>query len=113
MTKTNTTTRPVVKSTNPELYVQHTFHMKRARKYTYNYSVIDDYIVANWKTSSFRVMSEELNELQNRIEYRVQVLKAHGLIEGKNNMERGKLMKTRKHLVTWLKEIDNKLEGVA
>jgi hypothetical protein len=78
MTNTNTTTRPVVKSTNPELYVQHTFHMKRARKYTYNYSVIDDYIVANWKTSSFRVMSEELNELQNRIEYRVQVLKAHG-----------------------------------
>jgi hypothetical protein len=113
MTNTNTTTRPVVKSTNPELYVQHTFHMKRARKYTYNYSVIDDYIVANWKTSSFRVMSEELNELQNRIEYRVQVLKTHGLIEGKNNMERGKLMRQRKHLVTWLKEIDSKLEGVA
>ena len=113
MTNTNTTTRPVVKSTNPELYVQHTFHMKRAHKYTYNYSVIDDYIVDNWKTSSLRVMSAELNELQGRIEYRVQVLKAHDLIEGKNNMERGKLMKTRNHLVTWLKEIDSKLEGVA
>jgi hypothetical protein len=28
-------------------------------------------------------------------------------------MERGKLMRQRKHLITWLKEVDAKLEGVA
>ena len=30
MTNPTQTTRPVVKSTNPELYVQHTFHLKKA-----------------------------------------------------------------------------------
>ena len=113
MTNPTQNTRPVVKSTNPELYVQHTYHMKRATKYTYNYSSLDDYIVENWDNKSIKEIAEDTNEYFNRVVYRVQVLKAHGLIEGKNNMERGKLMRQRKHLVTWLKEIDSKLEGVA
>ena len=33
MTTTNTT-RPIVKTIDPDLYAQHTFHMKRAVRYT-------------------------------------------------------------------------------
>ena len=113
MTNTTPTTRPVVKSMKPELYVQHTFHMKRARNYTYNYAIMDDYILQNWRTSSLKAMAEELNEYQNRVEYRVQVLKAAGLLGIKRNMERGKLQRQRKQLITFLKEVDAKLEGVA
>jgi hypothetical protein len=113
MTNPTQTNRPVVKSMKPELYVQHTFHMKKARKYTYNYSVLDDYILENWETKTEKQMASELNEYQNRVNYRIQLLKSAGLIGGKYDMERGKLMRQRKHLVTWLKELDAKIEGVA
>ena len=111
MTKTNTTTRPVVKSTNPELYVQHTYHMKRAVRYTYNYSVVDDYIVQNWRTSTAKRMAGDLNEYQERIEYRIQVLKIVGLLGRKNNIDRGKLVKRHKVLIKQVKAIEKKLAG--
>ena len=107
MTNTIKTTRPVVKSMKPELYVQHTFHMKKARKYTYNYSVMDDYILQNWSTSTMKAMAKELNEYQLRVEYRVELLKEAGLIWPK------RLPAQRKQLATWLKEVGAKLEGVA
>ena len=114
MTNSNTTTtRPVVKSTNPELYVQHTFHMKKARNYTYNYSGLDDYIVENWPNKTLREISEETNEYFERVVYRTQVLKAVGLITKKRNRRSPVLMKKRKMVAMWLKEIDAKLEGVA
>ncbi len=116
MTKTNTaTTRPVVKTTNPELYVNHTYHMKRAIKYTYNYSVVDDYIVQNWRTSTAKRMASDLNEYQQRIEYRIQVLKSVGLLGRKNNMERGKLVKRHKVLMWEMNklEIEMRIKGVA
>ena len=109
----STTTRPVVKSTNPELYVQHTFHMKRACKYTYNYSVLDDYILENWASKTIREISDETNEYSERVVYRTQVLKAVGLIAKKRSRRSPVLMKKRKMVATWLKEIDAQLEGVA
>ena len=112
MTNTTQTIRPVVKATNPELYVQHTFHMKKAAKYTYNYSSLDDYIVANWDTKGIQQIADETNEYFQRVKYRLAVLKVLNLVKGKRNMERGKLIRQRKHLVTWLKEVDEKLEGV-
>jgi hypothetical protein len=105
------TDRPVVKTTNPELYVEHTYHMKRATKYTYNYSVVDDYIVQNWRKSTAKRMAGDLNEYQQRIEYRIQVLKSVGLLGSKNNMERGKLVKEYKVLMTQAKAIKLKLEA--
>jgi hypothetical protein len=105
------TDRPVVKSTNPELYVNHTYHMKRAIKYTYNYSAVDDYIVQNWRKSTAKRMAGDLNEYQQRIEYRIQVLKSVGLLGSKNNMERGKLVKEYKVLMTQAKAIKLKLEA--
>ena len=41
MTNSNTHA-PVVKTSNPTLYENHTFHMQKARKYTYNYVAIDE-----------------------------------------------------------------------
>lgn len=114
MTNTiKTSTRPVVKSMKPELYVQHTFHMQRARKYTYNYSVMDDYILQNWSTSTIKAMANELNEYPLRVAYRVELLKEAGLIEQKVVRRSTKLLAQRKQLATWLKEVDAKLEGVA
>ena len=113
MTNTTQTTRPVVKTTNPELYVEHTFHMQKARKYTYNYSMLDDYILANWGDKTIKQIASDTNEYSNRVIYRVELLKEAGVIEGKNNMERGKLLRTRKYLITQLKELDARLEGVA
>ena len=109
--KIKLTDRPVVKTTNPELYVNHTYHMKRAIKYTYNYSVVDDYIVQNWRKSTAKRMAGDLNEYQQRIEYRIQVLKSVGLLGRKNNTERGKLVKEYKVLMTQVKAIKKKLEA--
>ena len=83
MTNSNTYA-PVVKTSNPTLYENHTFHMQKARKY---------------------------NEYPSRINYRVNVLKTLGLIKNKYNMERAELMRTRKVLVTWLDDVDNKLKA--
>ena len=105
------TDRPVVKTTNPELYVEHTYHMKRATKYTYNYSVVDDYIVQNWRKSTAKRMAGDLNEYQQRIEYRIQVLKIVGLLGRKNNIDRGKLVKRHKVLIKQVKAIEKQLAG--
>lgn len=106
-------TRPVVKTTNPELYVDHTFHMSKARKHTYNYSPIDDYIMHNWKYSTIAAMANELNEYDQRVAYRIVVLKSAGLIRGKYNTERGKLNKQYKVLLSELLEVKRKIMEVA
>lgn len=103
-----TSTRPVVKSSNPNLYVQHTFHMKRATEYTYNYAPLDDYILANWKTKTHRQIADDMNEYFNRVVYRVSVLKTLGLIKNKN--ERSALLRQRKMYATFIQDIDNKLK---
>ena len=59
--------------------------------------MLDDYILANWD-KTLKQIASDTNEYFNRVVYRVELLKAAGLIEGKNNMERGKLLRTRKHL---------------
>ena len=82
----STATAPVVKTAHPELYANHTFHMSKARKYTYNYAVIDEVINELWGEMT---MAE---------------------IEGKYNMERGKLMRMRKILITFLDDVDEQLK---
>mgnify|MGYP003119793752 CR=1 FL=1 len=105
--------RPVVKTKNPELYAQHTFHMSMARRYTYNYASLDDYIVENWNCKTMQQIASETNEYYYRVVYRVDKLKALGLLKGKYDMRRSKLQKTRKVLVTWIKEIDKDLENAS
>ena len=113
--KIKLTNRPVVKTTNPELYVNHTYHMQKAIKYTYNYSTVDDYIVQNWSSHSMRRMADDLNELLTRVEYRVHILKSLGLIKGKlsapRDNTRSKLVKEYKVLMTQAKAIQKQLEA--
>ena len=109
---TKITNRPVVKSTNPELYVNHTFHMKKAVKFTYNYSAVDDYVAENWPTNSIKAMADDLNEYPNRIAYRVRILKAVGLIEHKtSNHKQGKLAKQYKVLMSEARAIKKQMKG--
>ena len=83
MTITNLNTRPIVKSSNPALYEQHTFHMSKAACYTYNYSIIDDYVVENYMTMTAKEMARNLNEFHNRIVYRVGKLQQLGILPHK------------------------------
>ena len=106
----STATAPVVKTAHPELYANHTFHMSKARKYTYNYAVIDEVIRELWGEMTMAEIAKVLNEYPNRIAYRVKVLKDLGMIEGKYNMERGKLMRMRKILITFLDDVDSQLK---
>lgn len=108
MTNSNTHA-PVVKTSNPTLYENHTFHMQKARKYTYNYVAIDEVLVDLYDTMTVKEIAEALNEYPSRINYRVNVLKTLGLIKNKYNMERAELMRTRKVLVTWLDDVDNQI----
>ena len=54
-----------------------------------------------------------MNEYHHRVQYRVTVLETAKLIERKRNTERGLLVRQRKVLVKWIKEVDAKLQGVA
>ena len=106
----STATAPAVKPAHPDLYANHTFHMSKARKYTYNYAVIDEVINELWGEMTMAEIAKVLNEYPNRIAYRVKVLKDLGMIEGKYNMERGKLMRMRKILITFLDDVDSQLK---
>jgi hypothetical protein len=107
--KIKITNRPVVKSTHPELYVNHTFHMKMADKFTYNYAVLDDYIVENDANKTMEQIASDLNEYVHRVSYRRAVLINKGLIPAKRSGTRGKLIKQYKVLMTQVKELEKKL----
>ena len=107
----STVNAPVVKTSHPELYAEHTYHMKKAVCYTYNYVVIDEVIRELWGEMTVAEIAEALNEYPNRIKYRVRILKELGVIKNKYNMERAELMRTRKVLVTWLDDVDKKLKA--
>ena len=109
--KIKLTNRPVVKTTNPELYVNHTFHMKLAVKYTYNYAVLDDYIVENDANKTMEQIASDLNEYVHRVSYRRAILIEKGLIQAKRSGQRGKLVKQYKVLMTQAKEIEKQLEA--
>lgn len=109
---TNLITKPLVKTTHPELYAKHTYHMSKAYKLTYNYSVVDDYILQNWKDTTVKQMAVDLNEYPRRVSYRVAVLRSLGLIRSKHNLERRNLMKQYRVLMTWVETLKNTLKDV-
>jgi len=102
MSNKNTTTRPVVKSSNPALYEQHTFHMSRAAQYTYNYAAMDDYIIEHYlagKTS--KQIAADLNELQHRIQYRIVKMRDLGLMAHKDEGKTGEAVLRNKYMKSW------------
>ena len=108
MTTTNTT-RPIVKTIDPDLYAQHTFHMKRAVKYTYNYVSLDDYILQNWSTKSTQQIAEDRNEYLQRVKYRVRVLKARNHSKGKATGKK-RLAYIKRSLTIRLQKVEKQLE---
>ena len=83
-TMTNSTsTLPKVKSSNPDLYAEHTFHMQKAKNYTYNYVVIDEVLVEMWSEMTTNEIAKAMNEYPERIKYRIDVLKTLGFIKAK------------------------------
>ena len=74
---------PVVKTLKPSLYVKYTGHLPRAMPFTYNYSVIDDYIKEHYYSKTRRQIADDLNEPVDRVTYRIQALKAEDVIIGK------------------------------
>ena len=100
---TNLNTKPVVATSNPEIYENHTYHMSRATPFTYNYASLDDYILANWKTTTQAQIAKDTNELITRVQYRIQVLKNAGVIEVKH-LYLTKASRTKKeYLQSWNK----------
>ena len=108
---TNTYT-PVVKAQHPELYANHTFHMRRAVQYTYNYTAIDEVLVELWDDMTIDQIAEALNELPNRIIYRTQVLKELGIIKPKYT-GKTKLLAEQRKLRVQMRKIEKQLASLA
>jgi len=81
MTKTTQNTPRSPENHNPALgvvnYANHTFHMNRARNYTYNYSFIDGVLMEAYKDHTIKQISEILNESFQRIKYRIRFLQTN------------------------------------
>ena len=109
MTTTNTP-RPIVKKTNPELYAEHTFHMKKCVAYTYNYAFLDDYIAEHWYTKTIQQIADETNEYYQRVAYRSHILQKIGLIQPKFRQDGSALLKQeRRELRFRLKKVEQQL----
>ena len=61
---------------NEKIYAPYTKHMTRAKTYTYRtgYEVIDQALVKDYYRKSIRQIADELNEYDQRVIYRIQVL---------------------------------------
>ena len=103
--------RPIVKATHPELYAEHTFHMKKCVAYTYNYSYLDDYIAEHWNNKSIKQIAFETNEYEPRVAYRSKVLQSVGIIQPKwvqNGSTQLKIERSKLRLR--LKQVEQQLE---
>tara|TARA_R100001015_G_C4472861_1_gene55959 strand:+ start:33 stop:380 length:348 start_codon:yes stop_codon:yes gene_type:complete len=103
--------RPIVKATHPELYAEHTFHMKKCVAYTYNYSFLDDYIAEHWSSKTIQQIADDTNEYYQRVAYRSHVLQNIGIIQPKFRQDGSSfLKKERRELRFKLKQVEQKLE---
>lgn len=117
-------TNPIVIKLKPELYAKHTKHFSKAERLAYNYSVIDDYIKENYHNKTLKQIARDLNEYDQRVVYRVQVLRQNKLLVGKYEKKKLEhkqkeveyLAAKAKELLTFYSEtldaIKNKLQDV-
>jgi len=61
---------------NEKIYAPYTKHMKRAKPFTYRtgYEVIDQALVKDYYRKTTRQIASDLNELETRVMYRINVL---------------------------------------
>lgn len=72
---------------NENLYKPYTKHMKKADKFTYRkgYEVIDQALVQDYYVKSIREIATELNEYDQRVIYRIQVLLEQNILPMRKN----------------------------
>ncbi len=60
----------------PAIYKAYTKHMKKAKPFTYRtgYEVIDQALVKDYYRKTTRQIASDLNELETRVMYRINVL---------------------------------------
>ena len=110
---TNTVIFKSVRSTQPALYAEHTFHMKKCVSYTYNYAPLDDYILQHWETKTMSQIAKDMNEYYQRVHYRVQVLQTLGLIQPKWTKDGSTVIKKElRELRIQLKKAEAKLREI-
>jgi predicted DNA-binding transcriptional regulator len=109
---TNSAYTPKVLSAHPALYAEHTFHMNKARKFTYNYVVIDEVLVECWNEMTIDEVAEALNEYRERVAYRVQVLKKLGMIKAKYT-GKTKLLQEQRKLRVQLRKVEKQLDAIS
>ena len=109
---TNSAYTPKVLSAHPALYAEHTYHMNKARKFTYNYVVIDEVLVECWNEMTIDEVAEALNEYRERVAYRVQVLKKLGMIKAKYT-GKTKLLTEQRKLRVQLRKVEKQLDAIS
>ena len=67
---------------NEKIYAPYTKHMKRAGIFTYRtgYEVIDQALVKDYYRKSIKQIANDLNEYDQRVVYRIQVLLKMGVL---------------------------------
>ena len=77
----------MTKAINEKIYAPYTKHMSRARVYTYRkgYELIDQTLVNDYYRKSIREIATELNEYDQRVIYRIQVLLKMGILPIRKN----------------------------
>jgi hypothetical protein len=108
---TNSAYTPKVLSAHPALYAEHTFHMNKAKPFTYNYVMIDEVLVECWDEMTIAEVAEALNELPNRVIYRTQVLKKLGVIKAKYT-GKTKLLQEQRKLRVQLRKVEKQLDAI-
>jgi len=82
-------------------YKEYTAHFSKAKKYTYNYKIIDDAIVEAYnKGYTAQQIANALREPRNRIVYRVRVLLQENIIKPKYNTRKAYLRSVVRMLET-------------
>lgn len=72
---------------NENIYAPYTKHMKRADIFTYRtgYEVIDQALVKDYYRKSIKQIANDLNEYDQRVVYRIQVLLKMGVLPIRKN----------------------------
>ena len=72
---------------NENIYAPYTKHMKRADIFTYRtgYEVIDQALIKDYYRKSIKQIANDLNEYDQRVVYRIQVLLKMGVLPIRKN----------------------------
>lgn len=72
----------MTKTIDAKIYAAYTKHMKKAERFSYRigYEVIDQTLVNEYYTKTRKQIAQDLNELDHRVQYRIQILLEIGVL---------------------------------